>query len=122
MANPELTSILTSTKKMLGIAEDYTQFDSDIIIYINGAFMTLMQLGVGPEHGFAISDKDATWDSFLENRKDLEAVKTYVYLKTRLIFDPPQMGYLVDAIQKQCDEIEWRLNVQAESISKEGLM
>lgn len=111
-------SILTSTKKLLGIEEDYEQFDMDIIIYINSAFMSLNQLGLGPEDGFVIYSKSEEWTSFLDDRKDLEAVKSYVYLKTRLIFDPPQMGYLVEAINKQVSEIEWRLNVQVDPGTK----
>ena len=108
------TSILTSIKKLLGIEEDYTHFDSDITIYINSAFMSLHQLGVGPIDGFKILNKEATWGDFINERLDLEGVKTYVYLKCRLIFDPPQMGYLVDAIKGQINELEWRLNVQVE--------
>lgn len=107
-------SILTSIKKLLGIEEAYTQFDSDIIIYINSAFMNLNQLGVGVIGGFKIVDAAAIWDNFVSGRLDLEGVKTYIYLKTRLIFDPPQTGYLVDAIKDQIKELEWRLNVQVE--------
>lgn len=109
-----MDSILTSIKKLLGIEEEYTHFDVDVIIYINSAFMHLNQLGVGPEEGFVIKDVGDKWTDFLSDSKRLESVKTYVYLKTRLIFDPPQMGYLVDAITKQIAELEWRLNVQAE--------
>lgn len=109
------SSILTSIKKMLSIEEDYEYFDVDITIFINGALFTLNQLGVGPESGFVVTDKNDTWSSFVGNVKDLEAIKTFVYLKTRLLFDPPQMGYLVDAINKQCDELVWRINVQVEN-------
>lgn len=111
-----MDSILTSIKKQLGIVEEYEHFDSDIILNINTAFMHLNQLGVGPEDGFIISDKSATWSEYLNGRRDLEGVKSFVYLKTRLAFDPPQMGYLVDAITKQISELEWRLNVQAEGM------
>jgi len=112
--DPKL-SILTSTKKLLGIDEDYEHFDIDLIILINSAFFTLNQLGLGPKEGFVIESKEDEWSSFLKDRKDLEAIKSYIYLKTRLTFDPPQMGYLVDAIKKQIEEIEWRLNVQVEN-------
>lgn len=113
-------SILTSIKKLLGIEEDYEHFDTDIIILINAAFMNLNQLGIGPEQGFVIQDKSMKWSDFIGDRKDLEAIKSYVYLKTKLIFDPPQMGYLVDAIKTQITELEWRLNVQIEnSVEKE---
>lgn len=107
-------SILTLTKKALGIEAEYTHFDPELIMFINNAFFTLQQLGVGPPDGFVITDETDSWDSFLEGHKDLEGVKTYVYLKTRLDFDPPQMGYLVDSINKQCDELVWRLNVQVD--------
>lgn len=110
-----MESILTSIKKLLGIEEEYEHFDTDIIIYINAAFMNLNQLGIGPSTGFMIEDKTSTWVDFIGNRTDLSAIKTYVFLKTRLIFDPPQMGYLVDAITNQIRELEWRLNIQVES-------
>lgn len=108
------SSILTSIKKLLGIEGEYTHFDSDIIMYINSAFMNLNQLGVGPVGGFKIEDAETVWDDFVSERLDLEGIKTFIYLKVRLIFDPPQMGYLVDAIKDQIKELEWRLNVQVE--------
>lgn len=110
-----MESILTSIKKLLGIEEEYTQFDTDITIYINAALMTLNQIGIGPESGFTISDKTVTWFDFIGDRIDLEAIKSYVYLCVRLIFDPPQMGYLVDAIKNQIQELGWRLAVQVET-------
>ena len=109
-----ISSILTSVKKLLGIEEMYEHFDADIIMHINTAFMTLTQLGLGPAEGFFIEDKSATWDDFLGGRKDLYAVRSYVFMRARLMFDPPQMGYLVDSLKKQCEELEWRLNVQRE--------
>jgi hypothetical protein len=108
------SSILISIKKLLGIEEEYTHFDSDIIMYINSAFMNLNQLGVGIVGGFKIEDDEPVWDDFIGERLDLEGIKTFIYLKVRLIFDPPQMGYLVDAIKDQIKELEWRLNVQVE--------
>lgn len=114
-----MESILTSIKKLLGIDEDHTEFDDEITMNINTAFMVLNQLGLGSKDGFRIKDKDDVWTDFLESRIDLEAVKTYIYLKVRLMFDPPQMGYLVDSIQKQCQEFEWRLNIQVENNKKE---
>lgn len=107
-------SILTSIKKLLGVDETSTQFDEDIMIAINSAFMRLNQLGVGPEIPFSITDSSAVWDSFFEGRNDLSAVKSYIYLKTRLIFDPPANSFLVDAIKNQISELEWQLNIQAE--------
>lgn len=110
----EENSILISIKKLLGIDKDYVQFDQDIIININSALMSLMQLGVGPQSGFKISGEEETWNDFIGERIDFESVKTYVYLKVRLIFDPPQSSYLIENIKEQLKEIEWRLNFQAE--------
>lgn len=110
-------SILTSTKKILGIADDYTAFDSDIVIHINTVFTILNQLGIGPENGYAIDDKTATWDAFLGEDLRLNSVKTYVYLRVRLLFDPPTVSYLVESMRQQVQELEWRLNVQREGVS-----
>src|SRR4029077_53913 len=109
------TSILTSTKKILGILEDYTVFDHDIITHINTAFSTLTQLGVGPAEGFMIEDEIAEWTDFISDG-DLQynSVKTYVYLRVRLMFDPPTTSYLIAAFQDQVRELEWRLNVHRE--------
>lgn len=109
-----MESILTSIKKLLGIAEDYEHFDDDIIMHINTTFMTLNQLGVGPEEGFYISGKEQTWREFLGDTKKLEAVKTYIYLSVKMIFDPPSSSAVLDAMNRRIQECEWRLNVQAE--------
>ena len=115
-----MESILSSVKKLLGIEAEYEHFDQEIILIINGALMTLNQIGVGPNEGFLIHDKEATWEDFIGDRTDIEAVKMFVYFKTRLVFDPPQMGYLVDAITKQIEELSWRLNVQVRGGSEDG--
>jgi len=107
-------SILENIKKLLNVPSDVDSFDTDIVLYINAAFSTLNQLGVGPRQGFSIQDEAATWDSFLEEDPRLNGVKSYVYLRTRLLFDPPGTSFLVEAIQKQISELEWRLNLQAE--------
>jgi hypothetical protein len=107
-------SILTSTKKILGVDETYTVFDQDIMIHINSVFSTLSQLGVGPDYGFEITGATETWGDFLNGDKNLNAVRTYVYLRVRLLFDPPTTGYLVEALKEQIKELEWRLNVQRE--------
>lgn len=108
-------SILLTVKKMLGIAEEYTAFDIDLIVNINSVFLTLNQLGVGPEKPYRIEGSEESWEDFLKNdREKFPGVETYVYLKTRLLFDPPTNSFLVDAMQKQCDELEWRLNIQVE--------
>jgi hypothetical protein len=110
-----MASILTSIKKMLGIEETVTQFDTDIIININSVFMILTQLGLGPVEGFIIIDDSAEWEDFLGDVITQEAVKTYMYLKVRLIFDPPSSGFVLDSTQRMINEFEWRLNSQAES-------
>lgn len=108
-------SILTSTKKILGIAEDYTVFDLDIITHINTAFSTLTQLGVGPAEGFMIEDATALWaDYFTDGDIQYNSVKSYVFLRVRHLFDPPTTSYLITASEKQIEELEWRLNVHRE--------
>ena len=106
-----MDSILTSVKKLLGIAEEYEHFDQDIIIHINSVLMILTQIGVGPSDGFSIVDKEATWSDFVEGIYQIEAVRTYVYLKVRLIFDPPSSSAVMEAINRTVSELEWRLSV-----------
>lgn len=110
-----MESILTSIKKLLGITEEYAHFDADIIMHINSAFMTLNQLGVGPEEGFTIVDDEKTWADFIGDSTKFEAVKIYVYLQVKMVFDPPTSAFVMDAIKHKSDELAWRLNVQAES-------
>lgn len=110
-----VTSILTSIKKLLGLDESYTVFDVDIMMHINSALATLNQLGIGPEFGFTIEDAGPTWDEFLGIDQRLNPVKTYVYLRVRLLFDPPATSFAIDAVKEQITELEWRLNVTRES-------
>lgn len=110
-----MESILTSIKKLLGIPEDYTAFDDQIIIHINSVFMILNQLGVGPSEGFKIVDKEDTWDDYISDETKWEIVKSYVYLKVKLLFDPPSNSSVMESINRQINEFEWRLNVKAES-------
>lgn len=112
MANP---SILTSTKKLLGIEEAYTDFDSDIVMHINSVFATLNQLGVGPDNGFMIEDKTELWAEFLGTNPTINSVKSYMVLKVRLLFDPPSTSFAITAMEKQTLEYEWRLKVQSEN-------
>lgn len=105
------TSILTSIKKLLGVAEDYAEFDEDIITHINSVFLNLTQLGVGPEEGFMIEDNTAEWEDFINDSVQLQAVKTYVYLKVKLLFDPPLSSSVTESINRMIAELEWRLNV-----------
>ena len=104
------TSILTSIKKLLGVAEDYSEFDEDIMTHINSVFLNLTQLGVGPEEGFMIKDGTAEWEDFINDSTQLQAVKTYVYLKVKLLFDPPLSSSVTESINRMIAELEWRLN------------
>ena len=108
-----MNSILTSVKKMLGIDESCTDFDQELIMYINSAFMVLNQLGVGPSDGFRIEDELDEWSDFLPDAsiRQIEAVKTYVYQKVRMIFDVPQSSAAAEALKNSIAELEWRLNV-----------
>lgn len=106
-----MESILTSIKKLLGIEDEYTQFDSDLIMHINTVFLNLTQLGVGPSEGFMIEDDAAIWEDFIGDSTQLQAVKTYVYLKVKLLFDPPLSSSVIDSINRMISELEWRLNV-----------
>lgn len=119
-------SILTSIKKLLGITEDYEHFDQDIIIHINSALMTLTQLGIGPSEGFLLTDKTATWNDFVRGNNNaitigfdgtentelapISALMSYVYIKVKLLFDPPQNSFTIESMNKQAQELEWRLN------------
>lgn len=106
-----MDSILTSVKKLLGIAEEYTAFDPDIIMSINSVFAILEQLGVGPSKGFFITDSSATWSDFIPEGEMMEAVKSYMACKVRMLFDPPTSSATMQALQNMCNELEWRLNV-----------
>lgn len=106
-----MESILTSIKKMLGIAEDYTHFDQDIIMHINSVFMILTQLGVGPSGGFVIEDNGAVWTDFVSDTTKIESIKSYIYLKVKMLFDPPLSSAVADSMNRMISEFEWRLNV-----------
>lgn len=108
-------SVLNSVKRGLGVGTDYDPFDAELIMHINSVFSTLHQLGVGPEDPFSISGESDVWSTFIGENKTIESVKTYVYAKVRLIFDPPTTSYGIQAFEKMCTEFEWRLNVEAES-------
>ena len=110
-----MESILTSIKKLLGIAEEYEHFDPDIIMHINSVFMILNQIGVGPAEGFTIEDDTAVWTDYIPDTKKVEAVKTYIYMKVRLVFDPPSSSAAMDAMKTTISELEWRLNVASET-------
>lgn len=106
-----MESILNSIKKLLGITDDYDCFDMDIVIQINTAFSVLTQIGVGPKNGFQIEDANAIWTDFIEDDPRLGMVKTYVYLKVKLAFDPPTSSSVLDSYKSTIQEYEWRLQV-----------
>lgn len=108
-------SILTSVKKLLGITEEYTQFDPDIITHINSVFFTLLELGVGPSSGFYIEDSDTTWDEYIsDNPALLSAVKSYMFLKVKMLFDPSLTSSVTELMKEQAKEFEWRMNVMVD--------
>ena len=113
-----MDSILTSVKKMLGIAEDCTDFDADIIMHINTVFMILNQLGVGPSTCFTIEDDIPTWRDFIPDGQNLEMVKSYMYMKVRLLFDPSASSTVMQSMNQAISEMEWRLNVSVDPGTK----
>jgi hypothetical protein len=103
-------SILISTKKILGLEANYIPFDLDVITHINAAFSLLNQLGIGPVEGFTIEDKDDLWGDFvISDEPQLGLIKTYIFLKVRVLFDPPGTSFHLEALQNQIKEYEWRL-------------
>lgn len=106
-----MDSILTSIKKLLGITEEYDHFDQDLILHINSVFGILTQLGVGPAGGFHIKDKESTWTEFVSEGSKLEAIKSYIYLKVKLLFDPPLSSAVMESTNRLISELEWRINV-----------
>lgn len=111
-----MDSILNTVKKMLGLQPDYNAFDVDVLVNINAALMSLMQIGVGPEEGFVVTGSDETWSDFLEASQltELGALQNYVYLKVRTLFDPPTNSSVLEAMNKVILEYEWRMNIQVD--------
>lgn len=108
-------SILGTIKKMLGIPNENDQFDIDIIVFINMALNTLTQLGVGPKEGYSISSKEDLWEDFVGDDPRFEMVKSYLFLRTKLLFDSNQLsGAVIECYKEQMKELEWRLNVQVD--------
>lgn len=105
-------SILKTIKRMLGLEPDDDTFDVDIIVLINAAFMSLQQLGVGPNDGFSVTSANELWSDFMEDDRLYQGVREYVYLKVRTVFDPPASSSVAEALKKNLDELEWRLNAQ----------
>lgn len=112
-------SILASIKKLLGLNPDYDDFDQDIIMHINSVFMILTQLGVGPSKGYAITDDSSTWDEYLPEDPILESVKSYMYMKVRLLFDPPTSSSAMESMNRLINEFEVRINIAAETPTDE---
>lgn len=115
-------SILISTKKNLGLESSYTAFDLDVLTHINAAFSTLNQLGVGPPEGFFVEDSSAVWSEFGVPPNQLHTVKSYIYLKVRMLFDPPTTSFHTEAMNRQIAEYEWRLNVFREEMLADGFI
>lgn len=113
-------SILNDVKKMLGIEIEDDSFDSELLLHISSVFMILNQLGVGPMNGYVVQDVDQTWSDFFGSRTDIESVKSYVYLKVRLMFDPPSSSFVLESINKMASELEFRLNVQTDRGESNG--
>lgn len=114
-----MDSILNSIKKLIGMDPEYTQYDTDLIVYINSMFAVLKQVGVGPENGFSISDDSATWDEYLPDYdKNFEFVKTYIQQRVKLVFDPPLTSSVLDAMKETIKELEWRLNIAGETYNE----
>jgi hypothetical protein len=111
-----INSIFNSTKKILGLDLAYTPFDIDVMMHINAVFAVLTQLGIGPEDGFFIESDAEIWDDFQVPTNQLHLVKTYIFLKVRMLFDPPTTSYLIDAMERQIKEYEWRLSTMRESL------
>lgn len=111
-----MESILTSVKKMLGIAEEYEHFDADIIMHINSVLSILTQIGAGPSEGFSIKDEDAVWTDFITENSRLEFVKSYMHLKVKLLFDPPLSSAVIESMNRMVSELEWRIQVAADPI------
>lgn len=108
-------SILTSIKKLLGIEKDYDHFDADLIMHINSVLSILAQIGVGPTKGFSITGADEKWEDYVD-LTTFSLVKSYIYLKVKLLFDPPLSSAAMEAINRQISEFEWRLHVAADSV------
>ena len=111
-----MESILTSIKKMLGIVEEYTHFDADLIMHINTVLSILNQIGVGPSEGFSIEDKEDVWTDFIPQSPKLEFVKSYVYMKVKLFFDPPISSAAIESINRLTSELEWRILVATDPV------
>ena len=110
-------SILNSIKKSLGITPEYTQFDPEIIMHINSVFMFLQQIGVGPTNTYSIESDSETWTDFFSsaNVKDVSAAKSLMFLKVKMLFDPPTIGSVNESYNKLIDELTWRCSIEGDN-------
>lgn len=108
-------SILNSIKKLLGLEADYTAFDLDVIMHINSVFFELQMLGVGPAAGFTITDDSKKWSEFI-GANQIEAVKSFIWIRVKLLFDPPTSSFGIESLTKQAERMAWQLNVQQEGV------
>ena len=111
-----MESILASIKKLLGIAEEYTHFDADLIMHINSVLSILTQIGVGPAEGFSIKDESSVWEDFVPENSKLELIKSYTYMKVKLLFDPPLSSAVIESTNRMISELEWRIQVAADPV------
>lgn len=112
-------SILNTIKKMLGVDADYTAYDVDIIVNINSSLATLSQLGAGPSGGFQIDSKDDEWSDYFTDIIERSSSITFVYLKAKIVFDPPASSTVLEAYQRSIDELSWRIRENASNNSGE---
>jgi len=108
-----MSSILNDVKEQLGLLPGDTSFNTPIIIHINSVFTVLTQLGVGPSEGYMITDENNQWDEFYEDQR-LNAIKSYMFLRVKLFFDPPTTGFVTSSYERQILEMEWRLNAEVD--------
>ena len=114
-----MESILTSIKKLLGIAEEYTHFDADLIMHINSVLSILTQIGVGPAEGFSIKDESSVWEDFVPENSKWELIKSYTYMKVKLLFDPPINSSVIESMNRIISELEWRILISGEEENDE---
>ena len=115
-----MDSILTSVKKVLGIVEEYEHFDNDLIMFVNSVFAVLFQLGINESKYFSIKDPKAKWNDYLPDSPLLEYIKSYVTLRVRILFDPPTNSVLMEAINKNLDELLWRIHMTINEENSNG--
>lgn len=119
IVSPLQESILGTIKKLIGFEDDYTQFDTDLVIHINTAFASLAQIGSNLKEGFFITDKNNLWSEYTTDTAILEPIKMYVYLKTKMVFDPPASSMVIETIKQTINELEFRIQISADSSGKE---